>query len=57
MRKKDPDRLIAVSLPELVESPLYEHVLHNLHAARLRAAIFRLRDRRTVVINTPWYLR
>jgi hypothetical protein len=52
-RKKDPDRLIAVVIPELVEPHWFEYVLHNLHAARLRASIFMLRDRRTVVISTP----
>lgn len=57
MRKGAPDRLIAVIIPELVEPYWFEHVLHNLHAARLRASIFMLRDRRTVVISTPWYLR
>lgn len=56
-RSKDPNRLIAVIIPELVEPHWYEYVLHNLHAARLRASIFMLRDRRTVVISTPWYLR
>ncbi len=56
MRRKDPDRLIAVIIPELVEPHWYEYVLHNLHAARLRASIFMLRDRRVVVISTPWYL-
>jgi hypothetical protein len=56
-RESNPDRLIAVVLPELVEPHWYEYVLHNLQAARLRASIFLLRDRRTVVISTPWYLR
>ncbi len=56
-RESNPDRLIAVILPELVEPHWYEYVLHNLHAARLRASIFLQRDRRTVVISTPWYLR
>jgi amino acid transporter len=57
MRKKKPDRLIAVIISELVEPHWYEYVLHNLHAARLRASIFMQRDPRTVVISTPWYLR
>ena len=56
-RKSNPDRLIAVIIPELVEPHWYEYVLHNLQATRLRASIFLLRDRRTVVISTPWYLR
>jgi len=57
MRRKKPDRIVAVVIPELVEPHWFEYVLHNLHAARLRASIFMLRDRRTVVISTPWYLR
>ncbi len=56
-RAANPDRIIAVILPELVEPHWYEYVLHNLRATRLRASIFLLRDRRTVVISTPWYLR
>ena len=56
-RESNPDRLIAVVLAELVEPHWYEYVLHNLQAERLRASIFMLRDRRTVVISTPWYLR
>lgn len=56
-RKEKPDRISAVIIPELVEPHWFEYVLHNLHAARLRAAIFMMRDRRTVVISTPWYLR
>ena len=57
MRRKTPDRIVAVIIPELVEPHWYEYVLHNLHAARLRSAIFMERDKRTVVISTPWYLR
>ncbi len=57
MRRKEPGRLIAVIIPELVEPHWYEYILHNLHAARLRASIFLQRDRKTVVISTPWYLR
>ncbi len=56
-RKKNPGRLIAVIVPQLVEPHWYEYVLHNIHAASLRAAIFKLRDRDTVVIDAPWYLR
>lgn len=57
IRKKNKARLIAVIIPELVEPHWYEYVLHNLHGARLRSSIFALRDRKTVVISTPWYLR
>jgi amino acid transporter len=57
LRRKDRGRLIAVIIPDLVEPHWYEYVLHNLHATKLKASIFMLRDRRTVVISTPWYLR
>lgn len=57
IRKKNPDRLIAVVIPELVEPHWYEYLLHNIHAAGLRTLLFLKRDQRTVVITTPWYLR
>src|SRR6184192_1152997 len=55
--KENPDRLIAVVIPELVEPHWYEYLLHNLHGAGLRALLFLQGDRRTIVITTPWYLR
>lgn len=57
MKDEHPDRIIAVILPELVEPHWYEYLLHNIHIAGLRALLFLERDQRTVVINTPWYLR
>ena len=54
--KETKDRLIAVVIPELVEPHWYEYLLHNLHAAGLRALLFMESDQRTVVITTPWYL-
>ena len=55
--KENPDRLIAVIIPELVEPHWYEYLLHNIHGVGLRALLFLQGDRRTVVITTPWYLR
>lgn len=55
-RHEHPGRLIAVVIPELVEPHWYEYLLHNIHAAGLRALLFLKRDQRTVVITTPWYL-
>jgi hypothetical protein len=40
-----------------VEPRWYGYLLHNLHAARLRAQLFMRHDEQTIVINTPWYLR
>lgn len=49
-------RLIAVVIPELVEPHWYEHVLHNMHGAGLRALLFLEAKERTVVITIPWHL-
>jgi amino acid transporter len=56
IREKNPDRLIAVIIPELVEPHWYGYLLHNLHAARLRVSLFSMRDPRTIIITIPWYL-
>ncbi len=55
-RKKNPDRLIAVIIPELVEPHGHYYVLHNMYAAWLRTSLFMQRDQDTVVISVPWYL-
>jgi hypothetical protein len=57
VRRKAPDRLVAVVIPEVVEPHWYDYLLHNLHATRLRAQLLSMRDARTVVVSTPWYLR
>lgn len=57
VKKEKKNRLIAVVIPELVEPHWYEYLLHNIHAAGLRALLFLERDQRTVVVTTPWYLR
>jgi hypothetical protein len=45
-----------VIIPELVAPHWYSRVLHNSHAAAVRALLFLERDQRTVVITVPWYL-
>jgi len=57
LREEDPDRLIAVVLPELVQPRWWEYLLHNQSAAVLKALLFLQGDGRVVVINTPWYLK
>jgi len=56
IRNKEPDRLIAVIIPELVEPHWHEYILHNLHGAGLRALLYLRRDKRIIVINAPWFL-
>ncbi len=56
MRRKRPDRTIAVVIPELVEPHWYEYLLHSLHAAGLRTLLFLQRDQKVIVIPMPWFL-
>src|SRR6266478_8982236 len=57
VKEENGDRLIAVIIPELVEPHLYESLLHNQRGAGLKALLYLQGDERTVVINTPWYLK
>ena len=53
---QNPDRIIAVTLPELVEARWYQYPLHNQRATWLKAALLWRGDHRVVVINVPWYM-
>jgi amino acid transporter len=57
IKSQYPDRLIAVIIPELVETRWYEWVLHNHEGTALKANLLLLGDSRIVVINVPWYFR
>jgi hypothetical protein len=57
MREAEPDQIIAVIIPELLEAHWYGYLLHNMHATRLKTLIDKNSDERTFVISTPWYLR
>jgi hypothetical protein len=56
VKKQNPDRLIAVVIPELAQMRWYEYLLHNQRAALLKIRLFLQGDERIIVINTPWYL-
>ncbi|HYM00026.1 MAG TPA: amino acid permease [Blastocatellia bacterium] len=56
LRSENPERLIAVIVPNLIETRWYEHLMHNHRAEWLKAELTRRADRRVVVINIPWYL-
>jgi hypothetical protein len=56
LEKANPDRQVAVLVPELVESRWYYALLHNNRAEVLRAMILSKSERRITVINVPWYL-
>jgi len=57
LERRHPQRTVAVVIPELVESRWYHYLLHNQRASLLKALILVKGDRRTVVINVPWYLK
>jgi amino acid transporter len=54
--KDNPDRLIAVLVPELVKEHWWQYLLHGMRARRLCAAILRYGGSRVVLVNVPWYL-
>jgi amino acid transporter len=56
MKRKHPDRQIAVLIPELVARRWYQHLLHNKRAAMLKALLLVRGDDDIIVINVPWYL-
>ena len=55
LQKKNPERQIAVLLPELVERHWYQYFLHNQRPAMLKAWLYVRGNQNTVVINVPWY--
>jgi len=56
LARKNPDRQIAVLIPELVERHWYYHVLHNQRGAALKAMLLFKGSRQIIVINMPWYI-
>jgi amino acid transporter len=56
VEQANPDRQIAVLIPELVERHWYHHLLHNKRAALLKAVLLLKGNQRIIVINVPWYL-
>jgi hypothetical protein len=53
LKQEYPTRIIAVVIPDLVETHLYQYMLHNQRAAWLKADLFLHGDQRVVVINMP----
>ncbi len=56
LQKKDPDRQLAVIIPELVERHWYYYFLHNQRAAVLKALLYVKGSQRVAVVNVPWYI-
>src|SRR5439155_17919781 len=56
IEEKNPDREIAVLVPELVVQRWYHYFLHNQRAALLKALLLLKGNQRIIVIDVPWYL-
>ncbi|MGZ3703835.1 MAG: APC family permease [Bdellovibrionota bacterium] len=56
LKAENPNRRIAVIIPDLVENKWYHRFLHNQRAVLLRAVLNLKADPRIVVITIPWYL-
>ena len=54
--RKNPDRTVAVLLPELVERRWYQYFLHNQRARMLAARLLTQGTEKIVIVNVPWYL-
>jgi len=57
VEKDNPERQIAIIVPELVEHHWYHYPLHNQRAEMLKAMILLHGSDRIVLINVPWYLK
>jgi amino acid transporter len=54
--KTNPDRQIALVVPQLVEARWYHYLLHNHAASVLKTLILLRGGPQIVIITTPWYL-
>jgi amino acid transporter len=57
LEAENPEREIAVIIPELVERRWYEYFLHNHRAEVLKARLLLEDNPRVALINIPWYLK
>jgi hypothetical protein len=55
LETQDPERPTTVVLSEFVPRHLWEHLLHNQVALRLKLRLFFRRN--TVVVDVPYHLR
>jgi hypothetical protein len=54
--RDNPDRQIAVLIPELVERHWYHYFLHNQRAEWLRALLLAKGNQRIILVNVPWHI-
>jgi amino acid transporter len=56
LEKKDPERQLAVLIPELVERHWYYYFLHNQRGAVMKTLLYLKGSQRIAVVNVPWYM-
>jgi amino acid transporter len=56
LQRKDPDRQIAVLIPELVERHWFHYFLHNQRAEVLRALLLAKGSQQIILVNVPWHI-
>jgi hypothetical protein len=56
LEAENPDRKVAVLLPELVVRHWWENLLHNQRVQLLKILLLVKGNQRIVVVNIPWYL-
>jgi hypothetical protein len=57
LERSNPDRQVAVLIPELVERHWRHYFLHNQRAEWLRALLLAKGNRRIILVNVPWYTK
>ncbi|HEV2381038.1 MAG TPA: APC family permease [Terriglobia bacterium] len=56
LERRNPDRTVAVLVPEMMERHWYHYFLHNQRAEWLKALLLLKGNQRIVIIDVPWYL-
>jgi hypothetical protein len=56
LERSNPDRQIAVLIPELVERHWFHYFLHNQRAEVLRALLLAKGSQKMILISVPWHI-
>ena len=54
--RNNPERTVAVLLPELIDEHWYNYFLHSQRARIFTAMLLAQRERRIVVVDVPWFV-
>ncbi len=56
LARENPERQVAVIIPEIVERHWYYHMLHNQRGTALKSMLYFKGNGRILVVNVPWYI-